>query len=149
MAYDDFSLLARFCHALANLTDFNGIPLYWELGEVEMTLPVWSLADSGWTLAKYKLFTHEAIGLEMAAFRRLCRYLRVHEHVLIDLLFRLSMLAVAPGQTMTGPRRFRQGFHGRRKGTWYADNAAGFGLVIERRRAEDGFGGILEVRHVG
>jgi hypothetical protein len=115
--------------------------IFWDLGEVEMTLPVWYMAGDGWTLSGYKVFSKAAIGLETYEFRRVCKYLRVREHELINLLFRLSMLSVVQGQQISEKRQLRQQFKGRRKGE-FADNSplgTAFGFVIERRRSEGKF----------
>jgi len=138
--HKDFKLLAQFCHALKKLEDCNGLALYLELGTTELTLPVWYQSGTGWQLSRYKAFAKEAIGIETQEFRRICRYLKVNEAHLVDVLFRFSMLAVAPGQKHTESRKFRQSFAGKRKGAWFDDEAAtSFGFVLEQRRAEGNF----------
>lgn len=139
ITHADFSLLARFCHALTVLDGFAGTSVYWELGKVPMTLPIWFLAGSGWTLAGYKVFTREAIWLETSVFRRICRYLQVKEPQLVDLLFRLSMLSVVSGQQLHEPRRIRQPFTGKLADDAGRKSSVPDGFVIERRRATGGF----------
>lgn len=138
--HKDFKLLAQFCHALKTLEDCNGLALYWELGTTELALPVWYQSGTGWQLSRYKMFSKDAIGIETQEFRRICRYLKVKEAHLVDVLFRFSILAVAPGQKLSDPRKYRQSFAGRRKGAWFDDEATtGFGFVLEQRRAEGDF----------
>lgn len=135
----DFRLLARFCRALQNLNDENG-RLPYVLGEIEMYLPVWSLGQFGWQLAGYKSFDREALGIERADMRRICRYLRVHESSLVDTLFRLSMLAVIPPEKICERPRFRMEFLGTcidHLGLVPPQKAMGF--IVERRRSEGHF----------
>lgn len=135
----EFRLLAGFCRALQVLEDGNG-RLPWVLGEVEMWLPVWYLAGNGWQLSTYRPFVREAFGIETRAMRRICRYLRVNEAQLIGTLYRLSMLAVVPGQGILEPPRFRMSFFGIEidyEGV--APPMQSHGFVIERRRAEGKF----------
>lgn len=135
----DLNLLARFGRALRILEDCNG-HLPWVLGEVVMWLPVWYLAGSGWQLSAYRPFAREAFGIETAAMRRVCRYLRVKESELVGTLFRLSMLAVVPGQRVSDKPQFRMPFCGIEIDyEGYASPMESNGFVIERRRAEGKF----------
>lgn len=135
----DFNLLARFCTALQTLQGLNGL-LAWCLGEVTMLLPVWYKSGNTWRLSHYKEFQREAIGIETADFRLVCRYIECRESVMIDILFRMSILAVVPGQRMLEKKRFRQEFIGTpvsRVGSVAPTSCIGF--VLEKRRSDGGF----------
>jgi hypothetical protein len=140
ITWDEFDLLARFCYAINKIRGHNG-RLHYLLGNIEIWLPVWSIARSGWILSQYKPFKREAIGLETCDFRLICRYLRVKEAFLVNTLFRLSMLAVVPKQSISTPRMHRMEFLGVPidQEMWAPREFDCVGFIIERRRAEGGF----------
>lgn len=139
ITHDEFSLLARFSRSLQVVEGSNG-RLPWLVGEVEMWLPVWHQSRGSWQLSTYKPFIREALGLEVWAFRKICRYLCVKEADLIRTLYRLSMLAVVPGQRPFEPPKFRMYFHGEPISyPGCAPMTEIFGFLIERRRAEGDF----------
>lgn len=141
----DFRCLAKFVAALLVLDGDNG-KLPWVLGEVTMLLPVWYLAGSGWRLANYREFRQEALGLSVCDFRRVCRYIRVPEAQMIDILFRLSMICVVKGQRLSERPKYKMSFRGVPFSMgWHVEESVIFGFVIERRRLEGNFRS--EVRH--
>lgn len=129
----DFKLLAAFSHAIANLMDNQERLLYRELGAIELILPTWKYNEQikDWEIAAYKLYRKEAIGINTADFRRMCRYLKTKEAEVIDLLFRLSMLS-QESVPQTRHKTFRQHFHSQLIGEPMVE--AGFGFVLEKRR---------------
>jgi hypothetical protein len=131
----DFTLLARFCRALQILQTDHVSELALFLGQIRLFLPVWYNPAGFWRLSRYKEFNKEAIGIDTADFRRICRYLMVKENVLVNTLYRLSMLAVLPYQSVLDPPKFRQQFYG----VMEIMPSSHFGFVIERRRAMGGF----------
>jgi hypothetical protein len=139
----EFKILAMFCAALNRLQE-DDLELLWYLGEVKMFLPVWAKAGGEWRLSRYKEFTKESIGIQTADFRRICRYMAVKEHVVIRVLFRLSMLAVAGRHSVLDRPRFRQGFFG----VPYSDVAGEpcfyTGFTLEMRRCEGFFRGFCD-----
>lgn len=136
---DELYLLARFCHALQTIERDNG-RLPWHLGLVEIWLPVWYQLGKGWEIAAYKPFKKEAIGLEVWAFRLVCRYLCVKEAVLVRTLYRLSILAVIPRLNFNDRPKFRMDFFGQPISlVGCAEPSHEFGFVLERRRCEGNF----------
>lgn len=134
----DFALLARFSRAIEILqTDDD--ELVWYLGQIRLFLPVWYNTAGFWRLSRYKEFNKEAIGIDTADFRHICRYLMVKENVLVNTLYRLSMLAVLPYQSVLDPPKFRQEFWGVTYTTLSKRPCSHFGFIIESRRAMGGF----------
>ena len=136
---EEFMLLARFSWVLMNLDGWHGrIPYI--LGEVAMRLPVWKSTHSGWRLYRYKNVKKQAFGIEVADFRRTCRYLKVSEGTMVKTLYRLSMLSVVMGQKDYERPKFKMMFRGVKIG-WEGiiEPCDFFGFVIERRRAEGNF----------
>jgi len=141
---DELLLLAHFSRVIQNLQPDSSLTFalgsVYVVGLVEVLLPVWYQAGSGWRLSTYKPFKIEVIGIETATFRRICRYLHVKESVLVNCLFRLSMLAVVRGQRNYDPPRFRMRFIGEFKGyEGCCPPEEAFGFIVERRRAEGNF----------
>lgn len=139
MRSSDFRLLADLSRAYSinnpdSPTSFG--PVY-ELGLVEMTLPVWYKAGSGWQLSQYRQFAQQAIGIETAVFRRMCRYIQYKESIVVQTLFKFSMLAVIDGQKLYEGPRFRMPFLVESDVPWLGDTR--FGFVVERRRLEGKF----------
>lgn len=137
---DDIYVLARFCRALDMVQGCGGVPIVWELGTLEIWLPVWYQSGLGWQISRYKPFVKEAIGIEKGDMRRICRYLGIREPVLLHLLFKFSMLAVVPGTSLLKPK-FRLPFDGVPLGMVGAGPSSRIeeGFVLERRRALGGF----------
>lgn len=131
----DFKRLAAFCAALQSLEDENGFELYLVLDAVTMLLPVWYCAGNGWLLSRYKQFDRQAIWIEAYKFRRICNYLRVRESVLVQLLYRMSMLGVVADQTISARPRFRQPTWCRTDEGWKQDSVGTLGFILEARRA--------------
>jgi hypothetical protein len=104
----DFMGLAQLFSALWSLEDKDGFSIFRRQGEISLMLPVWYKAGSSWRLSRYKLFNREAIWIDTKNFRRTCNYLRMKEPMLIDLLYRFSILAVVPSQQLSDRPRFRQ-----------------------------------------
>jgi len=143
MSATDFKLLARFS-ALIQHYDHYGIKMnfgtIYSLGMFRMLLPVWISKYDGWKLDRYKDFRQEAIGIELYTLRNMCRYLDVKECVMVNTLFRFSMLAVAPQKKINDKPKFRIPFVGSVLGferIVEPDECIGF--VIEKRRAMGGF----------
>lgn len=134
----DFRLLGSFCHAVINLTDNQGRLLYRNLGETALTLPVWRSDEQtkDWVVAAYKTYRKEAVGIITEDFRRICRYIKVKESVLVGLLFRLSMLGL-DSVPQTQHRTYRQHFHSQLVGEPMIE--PGYGFVLEKRRTLGGF----------
>jgi hypothetical protein len=136
---EEFILLARFCWVLQNVEGWHDrIP--YVLGEVVMRLPVWKNTHTGWRLYRYKNFKRQAFGIEVADFRRTCRYLKVSEGEMVKTLYRLSMLSVVMEQKDYQKPKFKMKFRGVKIG-WEGiiPPCDFFGFVIERRRAEGHF----------
>lgn len=136
----DFTRLAKFSHALSVLEGPNE-RLPWNLKEVSMLLPVWYLSNSYWRLANYKEFKREALGITVADFRRICRYIKITEPQMIDTLFRMSMLSLVKGQKLSDRPKFKMPFSGLPISfdEWSHNALEAFGFVIERRRANGAF----------
>lgn len=143
MTHADFLILAKFSwlfqqSACDSATLNCGLVCY--LGEVSMNLPIWCKSNNDWKLDRFKEFKREAVGIESSALRNMCRYLELKEHVVIDVLFRFSMLSVVAGQKTFEKRRFRMHFFGEVKTSMcVVEPSDGFGFVIERRRLEGAF----------
>jgi len=136
----DFTRLAKFSHSLSVLEGPNE-RLPWNLKEVSMLLPVWSLSKSYWRLANYKEFKREALGITVPDFRRTCRYIKVTEPQMIDTLFRMSMISVVKEQRLYERPKFKMPFRGLPISfdEWSHNELEAFGFVIERRRADGAF----------
>lgn len=135
---DELRIVADFTRAIQILSVSNK-RLVWDLGEVKMILPVWNLAYAGWRLANYKQFGKKAIGILVPDFRRICRYIRVSESQMINTLYRMSMISLVPGQTISGKLKFKQLFPNIPRELIWLDPAAGRGFIIEQRRAKGNF----------
>lgn len=134
----DLTCLAKFIHALLVITGPNG-KLPWELGNVTMVLPVWYQCASGWQLSNYKEFEQEALGIMVPDFRRVCRHIRVSEHQMISSLYRLSMISMVKGQSLSEHPKFKQSFYGFPISLGGVESSTEFGYVVERRRLEGNF----------
>lgn len=139
----DFRILAKFCGAMNKLSQDNAELLYY-LGEVLMFLPVWYKSAGDWRLSKYKGFKNEAIGIATADFRRICRYMDMKEPVVINTLFRMSIVAVAGWQSTLDKPRFRQDFAGVPYSMLEGDVVCYEGFVLEMRRCEGAFRGFRD-----
>lgn len=143
MTATDLHLLARFSMLIQRYDHYSmslNFGFIYALGVVRMMLPVWYCSANTWRLDRYKDFTQEAIGIEAKTLRGMCRYLQVRECVLIDTLYRFSMLSVIPGQKNYESPKFRMPFVGdvlRLESLVEPDECVGF--VIEKRRAMGGF----------
>lgn len=140
---DDFRILAQFCAALNTLSKDDN-KLLWYLGEVMMFLPVWCKSAGKWRLSRYKGFRKEAIGIETADFRRICRYLDIREPMLIRTLFRMSILSVSRWQSVIDRPRFRQDFVDVPYDMIDCEAACYTGFVLEMRRCEGSFRGFRD-----
>lgn len=135
----DFRILAKFCGALKNLQD-NNDELLWYLPLATMYLPVWYKSCGKWHLSRYKEFKMEAIGIQTSDFRRICRYMGVKEHIVINTLYRMSILSVACKQSTCENPKFRKEFVALPysldgEPQWH------IGFVLEMRRCEGAFRG--------
>jgi hypothetical protein len=140
---EDMKLLVCFTYALQVVFINNCSPVY-VLGEVPMLLPYWFVSGDGWKLSSYKEVNQAAIGLSRNAMKHICEeYLHVPVKVMLDVLWRLAMVAVVPGTTVYDPPRFRMPFDGipRDLSEWgYVERKhVREGFIIEQRRAEGGF----------
>ena len=141
----DLLLLARFASALNKVFIFMFSPVY-ELGTVDMVLPLWYLAGGEWKVSSYRVFTQEAIGLSRNGMIQLCRdYMKVPLIEVLELLHKLSMIAVVPGTSADDKPQFRQPFSGIR---WdllddldseHMIDHIPAGFIIEKRRSCGGF----------
>lgn len=134
----ELSIVADFTRAIRVLSISNK-RLVWDLGEVKMILPVWNLAYEGWRLANYRSLKKHAIGILVPDFRRICRYIRISESQMINTLYRMSMISLVPGQTISGELKFKQLFPNIPLGLIRLEPAAVRGFIIEFRRAEGNF----------
>lgn len=132
----DFQQLAQFSRALHVIKRPDIPSIVWLLGERELWLPVWYLADT-WRLSAFKPFQEEAIGIETCDFRRVSRYLRIKEPELIALLFRLSIISVQPGLSKFDKPSFRMPL-GSISNSQEGSTNIREGFVLERRRTLDG-----------
>lgn len=133
----DFRLLSHFTRALMTLQgDYGRIPLI--LGNVPMCLPLWTLTSTGWALSRYKIFLQEGFGVETRQFRRVCRYIRVDEPLMITTLFRFSILGIVPQESIRDQPRFRMALRGQPMAPepQREDFVRFEGFLLERRRAE-------------
>lgn len=138
---EDIYVLARFCHALTKVESLGGgYSVVWEVGTIEMWLPVWYQSGMGWQISRYKQFVKKAVAIEKGDMRRICSYLGIREPVLLRLLFKFSMLAVVPGSSLFQPR-FRMPFYGIPIDMIGAGpfSRVEEGLILEKRRALGGF----------
>lgn len=142
IGYEDLKLLARFVHALDKVFINTFSPVF-ELGEVEMLLPLWILTGNGWEVCRYRLFTQEAIGLSRNGMIQVCRdYMHVSVSDMLNLLHKLSMVSVAPKTQVGDTPEFRQTFFGIPRDEVEWGGSAKYvkgGFVIEKRRAVGGF----------
>jgi hypothetical protein len=135
LSFADFSLLARFCHALNEACGKSPGAII-ELGVYTLRLPVWYLAAGLWQLVGYKEFTEEAIGIGRNTMEQVCKGTM---REMLPLLYQFSMLSVT-ADTQVGDLkpRFRQQFSGRR---WHSNEVkfVKAGFILEKRRALGGF----------
>jgi hypothetical protein len=136
----DFRILAKFCSALDTLQQGDE-ELLWYLGEVKMYLPVWFRSAGVWGLSRYKEFTQEAVGISTIDFRRICRFIDVKEPVVINVLYRMSILAVAGWQSVLDRPKYRQEFHGVPFRDLGDELMSSFGYILEMRRCDGAFRG--------
>jgi hypothetical protein len=115
--------------------------LLWYLGEVKLYLPVWFSSAGTWRLSRYKEFTQEAIGISTADFRRICRFIGVKEPIVINVLYRLSMLAVTGCQSVLDRPKYRQEFYGLPFRDLGDELMSSFGFILEMRRCDGAFRG--------
>lgn len=135
LSESDFRLLALFCFGLQKLEDETGASIYWMLGEIPLLLPVWYLSGSGWQFSSYKSYTYQAIWIETRHFRRIGKYLQLPEEVLINMLYRFSMIAVVPDQKNSDKPKFRQPTWRDTPDGWKQDVGGELGFLLEARRA--------------
>lgn len=140
ITFDDLTLLARFVSALKKVPYRYYSPEY-ELGEYDMLVPFWMLAGGSWKIAFYREIRQEAIGIPRNAFIHVCRnYMKVPPGQILDLLFKLSMLAVVPGTQVDDEPQFRQPFFGVVLDNWEGgEKYVKAGFIIEKRRISGGF----------
>ena len=143
MTAADLHLLAMFSYLIQRYDHYSikmNFGLIYTLGAVKMLLPVWHRSANMWRLERYKEFTQEAIGVDVSTLRNVCRYLGVKECVLVNTLYRFSMLSVVPGQKSYERPKFRIPFYGAVLGIeGIAEPDECIGFVIEKRRAMGGF----------
>lgn len=111
--HGELTLLARFSHVLSVFKNSNkkgGVK--WLLGKQKLNLPVWQECDGSWFFAGYDIFELEAIGITPRDFKRICKYLKVQEPDLIQVLFKTGSLAVMGGQKKHDPPAFKLAFEG-------------------------------------
>lgn len=112
MQHMDFYVLSRFVHAIRQVCINSRCPAL-ELGTITMLLPTWYLSGAGWGLAGYREYTEPAFGIPRNHMQTMCDYLGIEMRVVLDVLFRFSMLAVVPGTLATDLKpRFRMGYSG-------------------------------------
>jgi hypothetical protein len=87
------------------------IPQVLELGEIELSLPVWHKTGAGWEFSEYKKFNKEALGVTMAMMRAIGRYLDMRESDILNALHLLSIISVTIGPD--GRKRYRHACSGR------------------------------------
>jgi hypothetical protein len=109
-----------------------------------MFLPVWYKSAGKWRLSRYKSFRKEAIGIETSNFRRICRYIETKESIVIDILFRMSILSVSGSHRVIETPRYRQDFIGIPYGNIEGEPATFTGFVLEMRRCEGDFRGFRD-----
>jgi hypothetical protein len=142
----DLNILDGFCRALTSIGNKDGVSPVWIIPpNLPMTtpllLPVWSLNGMGWQLAGYREYVEPSIGIDLQAFRRVVKYHWVSEPVLIDTLYRLSVLSVVVGQDRYKPPKFKRLFFGYRQDDPAQKVDGPFGYLLESRRALGGFHG--------
>ena len=142
ISYEDLKLLARFARSLDKVFINCCSPLF-ELGQVDMLLPLWVLTGNGWEVSSYRLFTQEAIGISRNGMIQVCRdYMRVPVRDMLNLLHKLSMVSVTPRTQVGDTPQFRQTFFGIPRDEVEWGGSAKYvkdGFVIEKRRAVGGF----------
>ncbi len=145
ISFADLSLLAQVVCALNRVRIKSVSPVY-ELGETDMLLPRWVEGDNGWELSRYKVVRQEALGITCNGLRKACKgYMKVEMKSVLDLLYRLSVIAVTPDARVGEEPHFRQSFSGSSKtnaaifGAGYMTEFVKAGFIIEKRRAIGGF----------
>lgn len=128
-------MLAQFVRALQNVHTPYTEQIFCTLGTVVMLLPVWNQYAGVWKLSAYKEFTQQAIGIAKPDMRVICNYLHISQPQLIDVLYRMSMLAVCPGTSHMDKPRYRMPFTGTYGGESPFVASVSQGFVIEQRRA--------------
>ncbi|WP_129126914.1 hypothetical protein [Geomonas oryzae] len=99
---DDFFVVARFAHALVKVKMAvqgvkDKIPQVLDMGETELTLPVWAKNEEGWHQAGFKQVKRDALCITTPMMRAIVRYLGIREGAFVQTLFRLSMLSSGQG----------------------------------------------------
>lgn len=138
----DILLLARFASAL-NKVCINTYSPVFELGVVSMLLPFWYATGETWKVSSYKYVEQEAIGLSRNGMIQVCRdYMRVPVADMLELLHKLSIVAVVGGTYVDDKPKYRQPFSGIPRDEVEWGGIVQFvpaGFIIEKRRAIGGF----------
>lgn len=140
----EFCFLSQFCWALQHMRmdkyDSDS-PLYLRhVCEAQMCLPVWQQTnDNIWTLKKYRKYCKQAICIDIAAMRNLCRAIKFREKEMVRLLFKFSMLSVDPSKpsVMGKSGMYVTEFPDHMFDPWIVVKPVGY--IIEARRALGAF----------
>jgi len=145
ISFADLTVLAQFILALDRVFINSDSPVY-DLGETEMLLPLWIEGENGWELTAYKVFRQQALGISRNGMIHTCKdYLQIPMRDVLDVLYRLSMLAVVPGTRVGEKPPFRLSFDGSSRsdanifGPGYRTKFVKEGFIIEKRRIVYGF----------